>query len=495
MMEDDDLIRAHPQPTTPKTLENGSSSSIKSRLAAIFRPYKWSFIGFLILASLIPKVYDLTNTFWIGHISYEALAITEQYEFLGVTIEIVNETIPFGVLALIAQNYRNKEKIISILKSGLVIQLFFSITLMSIVVLFIPQFVSTIGTPEEIVSLTQRYLLLRAVALPFDAVIVLLLISITCMRRGRDVLYLQIFSVAINIVLDLFLISNTSVSLRLGVEGVAISYVVSQIATFFVISAFAIRILGIKRISFSFAKWNATARSIFSIGGWTGLDSLVRNIGYIMVPLNVLNVIGANQYGGYELAMTVMWTVIIPVLAITEGTNVVVGNFYGEGNHKDIKKVVMTSLVLVSIIMAVIGVGGAFFWNSLSRFFNQNPLMVHYSTATFWWLIIPYFLFALDMVLRSVFYGTGKTRNIFYISAFLNFVLIIPFWVLAKLNIITASFDNTMALFVVVFAASLLLAGLLATRVLKRVSAEVTPREGAKPRQDSWVSPKTLAKT
>jgi Na+-driven multidrug efflux pump len=477
------------------TFGNGSSSSLKNRLIATFRPYKWSFIGFLIVASLIPKIYDLTNTFWIGHISYEALAITEQYEFLGVTIEIVNETIPFGVLALVAQNYTNKEKIISILKAGLVLQLFFSITLMSIVVLFTPQFVSTIGTPAEIVSLTQRYLFLHALALPFDAVIVLLLISIKCMRRGRDVLYLQLFSVGINVVLDLFLISNTSVSLRLGVEGAAISYVVSQIATFAVITIFAVRILGIKRASFSFPKWSTITRSIFSIGSWTGLDSLVRNVGYIMVPLNVLNVIGANQYGGYELAMTVMWTVIIPVLAITEGTNVVVGNFYGEGNRKDIKKIVITSLVLVSIVMVVIAVGGAFFWNSLSRFFNQNPLMVQYSTATFWWLIIPYFLFALDMVLRSVFYGTGKTRNIFYISAFCNFVLIIPFWVLAKLNIITASFDNTMALFVIVFAASLLLASFLATRVLKRVSAEATPRASARPRENAWFSPKTLSKT
>lgn len=454
--------------------ENEGSSSIKSRLIATFRPYQWSFIGFLILASLIPKIYDLSNTFWIGHISYEALAITEQYEFLGVTIEIVNETIPFGVLALVAQNYRNREKVISILKSGLVLQLFFSLTLMSIVLLFTPQFVSTIGTPAEIVSLTQKYLFLHAIALPFDAVIVLLLISIKCMRRGRDVLYLQLFSVGLNIVLDLFLISNTSVSLHLGVEGAAISYVVSQIATSIVIAVFAIRILGIKRASFSFPNWNTTARSIFSIGSWTGLDSLVRNVGYILVPLNVLNVIGANQYGGYELAMTVMWTVIIPVLAITEGTNVVVGNFYGEGNNKNIKKIILTSLVLVSIIMAVIAVGGVFLWNGLSSYFNQNPLMVYYSTATFWWMIIPYFLFALDMVLKSVFYGTGKTRNIFYISGFVNFVLIIPFWVLAKLNVITASFDNTMALFVIVFAADLLITSFLAKRVLKRVSVDVT---------------------
>ena len=64
----------------------------------------------MILAALIPKIYELTNTYWIGQISYNALATTEQHEFLGVTVEIVNEMIPFRSLALVAQNFTNKEK-------------------------------------------------------------------------------------------------------------------------------------------------------------------------------------------------------------------------------------------------------------------------------------------------------------------------------------------------------------------------------------------------
>jgi hypothetical protein len=52
--------------------------------------------------------------------------------------------------------------------------------------------------------------------------------------------------------------------------------------------------------------------------------------------------------------MTVMWTVIIPVLAVTEGTEVLVGNYYGERSYANLKKVVLTSLFLVSVAMAVI---------------------------------------------------------------------------------------------------------------------------------------------
>jgi hypothetical protein len=42
-----------------------------------------------------------------------ALAVTEQYEFLRVSIEIVNEMIPFRIQAIGAQNFTNKEKKIS----------------------------------------------------------------------------------------------------------------------------------------------------------------------------------------------------------------------------------------------------------------------------------------------------------------------------------------------------------------------------------------------
>jgi len=453
------------------TPEMASYSSVKNRLTDSFKAYKWSFIGFLIIAALIPKLYELSNTFWIGHISYEALAITEQYEFLAVTIEIVNETIPFGILALVAQNFTNKEKVMSILKSGLILQIIFSAILMSIVLLFTPQFVSTIGTPAEIVSLTRNYLALKAVALPFDALSVLLLIAIKSMRRGREVLYLVLFSVALNMILDLFLISNTNLSLHMGVQGAAIGFVISKVALFAATATFTVKILGLNLRSVSLSKWNSMTRSVFAIGGWTGLDSLVRNMGYILVPLNVLNVIGANQYGGYGLAMTVMWTVIIPVLAITEGTNVVVGNYYGERNYSHLKKVIITSLFLVSIIMAAIAAGGILFWNALSTFFNQNPMMVSYSTATFWWLIIPYCLFALDGVLRSLFYGTGKTKYIFYTSAIVNFGLIFPFWILSKLGIVVASFDNVMALFVIVFAGDLVITYLLSRRTLRRIAS------------------------
>lgn len=414
---------------------------------------------------LIPKFYDLSNVFWIGRISTDALAITEQYEFIAVTIEIVNEMIPFGILALVAQNYHNREKVIEILKAGLIIQIAFSLIVTGIVVFFTKDFVGTIGTPAEIINLTTGYLLLKSIALPFEAVAYILLIAIKSLQKGKEALILVTISVIVNMILDLFLISNTSISLHLGIQGVAIGYVVSKILLMIISVAYVIHLLQLDIAAILKTKWRDHVAPLFRIGGWTGLDSLVRNVGYMGLLL-VLNVMGNNEFGGYGLAMWVMWTLLIPVLALGEGTSVIVGNYFGEKRYEDLLNVVKTSMVLVVVIMLAIAGIGVLWWQSLSTFFNPNPDMVVYSVATFWWLIITYIGFGVGTIFRSIFYGTGQTRYIFYIACIINIGMILPFIALIKIGIISASFSSVMMFYMISFLLDPVLAFIWARKVV-----------------------------
>jgi Na+-driven multidrug efflux pump len=414
---------------------------------------------------LIPKFYELSNVYWIGRISTDALAITEQYEFIAVTIEIVNEMIPFGILALVAQNYHNREKVIEILKAGLLIQIAFSLLVTGIVVFFTRDFVATIGTPAEIVSLTTDFLLLKSIALPFEAVAYILLIAIKSLQKGKEALILVTISVIVNMILDLFLISNTSVSLHLGIQGVAIGYVVSKVLLAFISIGYTLYLLKLDIPTLIKTRWKVHIVPLFRIGGWTGLDSLVRNVGYMGLLL-VLNIMGTNEYGGYGLAMWVMWTLLIPVLALGEGTSVVVGNYFGEKRFEDLMNVVKTSMVLVIATMLAIATIGIFWWGALSTFFNPNLEMVRYSVETFWWLIIPYIGFGIGTILRSIFYGTGQTRYIFYIACVVNIGMILPFVALIRMGIITASFTAVMIFYMISFLVDPILCFLWARRVV-----------------------------
>jgi putative MATE family efflux protein len=456
------------------------SGNFSKRRETITRAYPWHFIGFLILAMLIPKWYELSNVYWIGRISMDALAITEQYEFIAVTIEIVNEMIPFGILALVARNYHNREKVIEILKAGLIIQVVFSLLVTGIVVLFTKDFVATIGTPAEIVNLTTEYLLLKSIALPFEAVAYILLIAIKSLQKGKEALILVTISVIVNMILDLFLISNTPVSLHLGIQGVAIGYVVSKILLMIISVVYIVRILDIDITSIIRTKWRDHVAPLFSIGGWTGLDSLVRNVGYMGLLL-VLNAMGTNEFGGYGLAMAVMWTLLIPVLALGEGTSVVVGNYFGEKRYEDLLDVVKTSMILGIVIMLAIAGTGILCWQAFSAFFNPNPAMIAFSVATFWWLIIPYIGFGISTILRSIFYGTGQTKYIFSIACVINIGLILPFVGLIRMGIISASFTSVMMFYTISFLLDPVLAYVWARKVLSQFPAGKVRTSGESP--------------
>jgi Na+-driven multidrug efflux pump len=174
---------------------------------------------------------------------------------------------------------------------------------------------------------------------------------------------------------------------------------------------------------------------------------------------------GTNEFGGYGLAMGVMWTLLIPVLALGEGTNVIVGNYFGEKRYGDLLNVVKTSLVLVIVIMLAIAGIGIFWWQGLSTFFNPNPAMVGYSVATFWWLIIPYIGFGISTIFRSVFYGTGQTRYIFYIACIINIGMLLPFIALIRMGYITASFSSVMMFYMISFLVDPVLAFIWARKI------------------------------
>ncbi len=376
--------------------------------------------------------------------------------------------IPFGVLALVAQNYHDRDKVLRILKSGLVLQMIFSLAFMGLVLVFLTQFVNTIGTPPEIVETTRLYLGLKGLALPFEAMSYLLLIGIKSLRKGKEALYIVVFSVVLNMMLDLFLISDLSFSLYMGIRGVAIGYVVSKVALTAVSLVYLIKNLKIDIFSFvGKIEFKSMIKPIFRIGGWTGADSLTRNLGYVGT-LMVLNLIGTNQYGGYGLAMWVMWTLLIPVLALSEGTSVAVGNLYGEKKYDEMRRVIPTSVLFSTLIMVGIAVVGIFSWAAISRFFNPNSDLTGYSIATFNWLIFPYILFAIGNTIKSLFIGTGNTRFILYISLVANVGIIAPFVILVRAGYIAGTYENVMAQFFVVFVEDLIVTIIFANRLTKR---------------------------
>jgi Na+-driven multidrug efflux pump len=422
-------------------------------------------MGFLVLANIIPQIYILINIFWIGRISTDAFAITEQNVFIELVIEILIATIPVGVLALTAQHYHNREKVCEILKAGLILQAALSLTLMAIIIFFNQELVGMVGTHDSIVSPTREYLLLRSISIPFDMISYTLLITIRSLQKGKEAFLLVTISIIVNILLDLLLISSTPVSLHLGIPGVAIAYIITKMVLTVIAAAYLFPLLGMTIPSFLTTAWRQEVLPLFRIGSWSGLEAVVMMSGSVWI-LIILNGLGKAEYSGFSIATWIFWILLKPIFAIGKGTSILVGNYSSERRYGDLLDIMKTSLLLVTVFVLAIVTTGFLWWHHVSLVLNPNPEIAVYSFAAFSGLIIGFIGYGMGIVLRSIFYGTGQTRYIFYIGTITNLGIILPFFLLVQAGILQPTFPMVMMVYLIANIVDPILAYLWARRVV-----------------------------
>jgi Na+-driven multidrug efflux pump len=433
-----------------------SSIKIKNTFREAFKQYPWDYMLLILAAFIIPAIYGLLNRYFIGYMSYTSIVVDQSYEAVEVSLEVLLEMFPLAVLALVAWRFTDKQKITSIVKTALIMQLIITICFVSFLFIYGDVFIDWINTPESARSLAGQYFRIIALSMPFQAMSTVLLVAIKSMRKGWLAVGLAFVGVGINFALDAVFISNYSFSLHLGLIGSAWDRVAANVALF-IITGLVFWWMVRKEVKLDLKIEKKVAKAIFKIGRWTGLESLVRNAGYIIGVIAVVNFIGSREsaaIGGYNTAMWVMWVIaLIPVLSWTEATNVAVGNAYGRKDYQSMWNIQKVSILIVTIYMLIWAVIGSFVWGPISGWLNASASheVVDYSVLTFQLLIFPYILFAIGSCLKSFFIGTGRPFWIFFTSALVNVGIYIPLGLMVKLHVISISYYDFLIITNIVF--------------------------------------------
>lgn len=438
-------------------------------IAAALHAYPWSFLGFLLLCLFVPKVYELTWLFWMGRLGPSALSVAEQQEFLSITIEVINEAAAIGVLSLVARQAGHRDAALGALGAGLCVSLLGSGGIAALLWLVPDLCIKAIGTPPELVSATRSYLRLRACGLPFDAAGLVLLTALKALGRARLALGIGAAGLVLNAGLDLALLSDLRGSLHLGIMGAALGFVLTRIGVCVLAAGACWRLLGGAHDLSRGVR--AALPGFLTTGGFAGLDSLVRNCGYAAL-LTVLNALGAQAFAGYGLAMTVIWTAILPVLALAEGTNILVGRLCGPERRtqatrwaQELDQNLAVSAVLALAVMGVLVAIGWWRWQDIAAFLNPHAAIVAASYQVFLALAASYVLFALSQILKSLFIGTGHTSNLFLVSLLINALLVLPYVLWVRGSGHAPRFDQTLRVFGAALALDFALTAILAWRV------------------------------
>ena len=430
--------------------------------------WDWGLFLLIFLYMALPRFYRSYSIYLIGNAipDTNALATVAQWQFIELLLEVVQETFVLAIFFFVGRGIQRSEGPGPPIRTALTSILLFSFVLAAVLFIMSDNFVAIIGTPESIQVTTSQFLKIKTATIPLFLLSMASIVIVETVNRKRYILTIAILQVIYQFVFDSLFYGGYTFSLNLGVLGVAWSEIVSG-SCLFITTLFLLRHIIFDKVKsllsfFTLKDWRIYLR----VGGWSGLDSLVRNVAYFFMIVRLLNLLGGSSIGGYYLAMHIIWSfLLVPILALSESTKVLIAN-----HSEDIYRVrqIWYSALVIGGIIVLIWLVLLPFWGDFAGFLNSNNEIVDYSEKAMVILIVPYVLLALNLVTDSIFYGVGKTQYQAYQAIITNGSVYIIAFILYLTGIWSPSFTSILILFGIGILVDSLLTVYYAYRVLYR---------------------------
>ena len=242
----------------------------------------------LLLFGLIPTLYTTFRIFLIGQLPGEwGFSIAGQLQWVNLLYEILQEGLILPLFFFIGAVVAQKDQLINRVKTGLIFTMSIYFTLSLLIFIFARPLVVFMAQNQSIVSETVSYIRLETVAMMFSTTVRFLMVVLVTIRKDKNVYAVLIAQLILTVISDTFLVSTLNVSLNLGVNGIAISNIIVNI----VLLALALLLLKKNSLNvFSKGKMSFVwLKDLFIKGGISGLESLVRNLAFMLMIVRMVN--------------------------------------------------------------------------------------------------------------------------------------------------------------------------------------------------------------
>lgn len=394
----------------------------------------------LILSSLVPLAYTTTRIHFIGSMPDAwAFSIAAQVAWLNIGYEVINEALLLPLAFILGQVVMTKEAFQrrAAISLGVVVLIYAVVTVF--VLVFTPQLVSAMQQQESLLVQTIEYIRLESVAI-FVSSAYMFFNLVLILHNKRKALYsLLVIQTLLTILCDTLLVSQLSMSLQLGVTGIAITNIVVN-SVLVVVSYKLLSLNGftlfLRKETFSNNEW---LKEWFKIGTRSGLESFVRNTAFVVMILQLMNQL--QQAGTFWVANGFIWGwLLLPVLTLGQLVKQDAATNSGLTTQKVNRYLIVTcGIFLIWFVSAplwegfihnVMGVGNA------KEVVNLVYLMVGF-----------YVIFALNNVIDSYFYGIGRTDLMLYQSLAVNTLFYGTAFVLYQLGWFVPTLDRVAIMF------------------------------------------------
>ena len=393
----------------------------------------------LISMMVLPSLYQTIRVNFLGDLpSDSGINIASQILWLSLIYEIAQEALILPLFYLFGKSLSNTKEFENKVQTGFIVIFCFMAFLSAILFIYSQNIVIFMEQSEQIIGQTTQYIRLETIAIMFATLVKYMMVVIISLNKDKYIYGLLVVQMTLSILLDSVFFGPFEFSLDMGVIGIAWTNIIVNIAillaTYISIRQYGLKLLSVNQISFTWMKeWWTT-------GVFSGLESLVRNIAFILMIIKMINMV--EEQGNYWVANSFIWGwLLLPALALSELVKRDVG--------EDVKNIARNtkgyfSLGLIFVAIWCITIP---FWHSfLANFMNvQDIKTVMYIVGV---QTVFYFVFMFNnSILDATLYGLGKTNYMFIQSLWVNVGYYGTMFILYKVGVFTPTLLNICLIF------------------------------------------------
>lgn len=370
------------------------------------------FIALLVMG-LCPTIYTTLRVFWIGELPGEwSFSIAGQLSWVNLLYEVINEAIILPLFYFIGKVILDKKELTNRIKTGLLISLATYFCLSLLIIIFAEDLLLLMAASPDIIEASISYIRIEAIANIFIILFNFILVSLITLGKDKYVYILTVVKLVLSIVIDVFLLSNLSVSFNLGVNGIAYSNIIVNLILFivsiFILYKEGIDIFNKEKLSFIWIK------EFVKVGGISGLESFVRNLFYMVMISRMVNVVG--EQGTYWVANNFIWGwLLLPVIQLGELIKQEIAT-----NKESLRKNTLGYFFITTCICLLWVITIPLYKPFMSRILNFNEVDKLFNLVMV--LLVFYMCYAFQNIFDSTFYGLGKTNYMLFESVVTNII-------------------------------------------------------------------------
>lgn len=377
----------------------------------------------LMIQALMPSIYSTFRIYLLdSYPSASGINIASQQMWLGIIYEVFEEAIIaplFFFFGKIKDKNSDEEKYIFInkVRSSILIITFIYIVMAFIINVFAGNLVTVMKQQTELYLQTTTYIRLESLANIAVVLFHLVIIVHTALENYKSIFVITTIKMFLTIILYILFVSQYSISLNLGVNGIAynniISNLISVIIALVLLNKSGYNIFDKIKLQFL---WN---KKVSSLNVISGLESFYRNLIYSIVLVRMINIVG--EQGNYWVANSFYWAwLLIPINQI--GT--LIRTDLSKDHNKSLKPYVLLTTICVLIWIALIPTYKYF----MKYIMNAQNLE---SVMSLIMILFPFYIsYAYYNIISNLLYAIGQIKYMLLQSFIVNTFFNIPYFIL-----------------------------------------------------------------